>query len=190
MKKIMLILIIGMSILITGCSGEAPEVNQQENIEEENEKEVIEDELKKEEKSQGVYYFDGEVAETKDIKIKITYTKVIQGGEEGNEYGETPVFAIWFEATNNTDEEIDPNEAWFTVFEVIQDKNDQVADELDLSSLPDNAHLDTQSKIIKKDETVESSMAYVLDDETTPITLIAKLGIDGEEIGRYDYKIK
>lgn len=32
--------------------------------------------------------FDGEVAEIHDIKIKITDTKIIQRGEEGNEYSE------------------------------------------------------------------------------------------------------
>jgi len=57
--------------------------------EKDNEQENEEDEQKDDE-----IYFDGEVAEIDDVKIEIKETKVIPAGEEGNEHGDSPVFAI------------------------------------------------------------------------------------------------
>lgn len=139
--------------------------------------------------SKDVYFKDNE-AKLEDLKVKITETKVIQPGEAGNEYSDKPIFAIWYEATNLTDKDIDPSTAWIAVFTAIQDNNPNAINELEVGGLPDDRFLDTQLETIKKDGTVENAIAYELDDLETPVTLVANQGIGGDELGRQDYEIK
>lgn len=141
------------------------------------------------ENNNDIYFKDNE-AKIEDLKIKITETKVIPVGETGNEYGEKPVFAIWYETTNLTDKDINPSTAWFAIFTAIQDNNPNAINELEVGSLPDENHLDSQMETIKKDGTVENSIAYELDDLETPVTLVATQGLLGDEIGREEYDIK
>ena len=135
-------------------------------------------------------YFKDNVAKIEDLMIEITETKVIQPGDEGNEYGEKPVLAIWYETTNFTDKDIDPITAWIAVFTAIQDNDPNMINELNVGSLPDESHLDTQMNTIKKNGTLENSIAYELDDLETPVTLVANQGLMGDELGRQDYEIK
>ncbi|WP_201750548.1 DUF5067 domain-containing protein [Senegalia massiliensis] len=187
MKKILalfMILLMTFSLIACGDSSkdedtEDTSVDTQESDAEEN----------KDESKNDVYFKDNEV-KIEDLKIKIKETKVIPVGEAGNEYGEKPVFAIWYETTNLTDKEIDPLTAWIAVFTAIQDNDENAINELEVGSLPDENHLDSQSEAIKKDGTVENSIAYELDDLETPVTLVANQGIAGEEIGREEYEIK
>lgn len=153
-----------------------------------NEDESIGDNNEKADESSNVY-FDGEVAEIEDVRIEIKETKVIPAGEEGNEYGEKPVFAIWYDATNKSDKDIDPNMAWFAIFTAVQDNDPDMVNELEVAGLPDESHLDSQSNYIKKGGTVENSVAYELDDKKTPVILIATQGVGGEEISRAKYEI-
>lgn len=143
----------------------------------------------KEVKSEDVYFKDNE-AKLEDLKINITETKVIPVGEKGNEYGEKPVFAIWYNTTNLSDKEIDPGMAWLAVFTVIQDNNPNAVNELEVGALPDDRFLDTQMENIKKDGTVEHAIAYELDDLETPVTLVANQGLGGKELGKQDFEIK
>ncbi|WP_342345594.1 DUF5067 domain-containing protein [Lysinibacillus parviboronicapiens] len=136
-----------------------------------------------------VYFKDNE-AKLESLKIKINETKVIKPGEKGNEHGEKPVFAIWFEATNLIDDGITPSDAWFVVFTVIQDNNPNAINELEVGALPDERFLETQLEKIKKDGTVEHAIAYELDDLETPVTLVANQGIGGKELGKQEYQIK
>lgn len=75
------------------------------------------------------------------------------------------------------------------MFEAIQDNDDNMVNKLQVGSLPDDRHLDTQMNTIKKDGTVENSIAYELYDQVTSVTLKASKGISGEEIGTHDYKL-
>ena len=145
-------------------------------------------EPKKEEKID-VYFKDNE-AKLNDLKINITETKVILPGEPGNEYGEKPVFAIWYDVTNLSDKELDPSSAWFIVFEVIQDNNPNSINKLDVGMLPDDRFLDTQSETIKKGGTVRNAVAYELDDLITSVTIIASQGLLGDELGKKEFEIK
>lgn len=143
-----------------------------------------------ERKAQGLSYFDGEILETEKLKVKITDKKVLQPGDQGNEWGEKPLFVIWAEVTNKVGVELDidaVNTIRF-VFKAIQDNKEDYINTLTgiyLSDVPDSAY-----KTIKKDGTVEAFFGYELSDEVTPITIVA---IDykgtGEEIGSYDYKL-
>ena len=179
MKKMLLVLI-GVLFLM-GCSSE--ETN--ESSSNSDTKEVVKE--AKEEK--GVYFKDGE-AKLEDLKIKITETKVIQPGEKGNEYGEKPVFAIWYDTTNLSDKEIHPIMAWSVVFEAVQDNNPNAVNTLEVAGLPDDQFLDTQMEIIKKDGTVPNAVAYELDDLETPVILTATQGVGGDELGTQEFDIK
>lgn len=134
-------------------------------------------------------YFDGETAKLKDVAVTIKETKVIPVGEPGNEYGDKPVLAIWYDAKNLSDKDIDPNTAWIAVFSAVQDNDSNAVNTLNVGMIPDQSHLDSQLQTIKKDGTVENSIAYELDDLTTPVTLIATQGLGGDELGRKEIKV-
>lgn len=183
MKKYLFVLFTVMLLVLSACGG-STESNDSANKESKANNESTESNSNKD-----VYFKDNE-AKIEDLKIKITETKVIPVGEPGNEHGEKPVFAIWYEATNFTDKDIDPSTAWMAVFTAIQDNDSNAVNELEMGGLPDENHLDTQTEAIKKDGTVENSVAYELDDLETPVTLVANQGVAGDEIGRQDYEIK
>lgn len=136
------------------------------------------------------YYFKDNVAETEDLIIKITDYKVIPVGEPGNEYGEDSVIAFWYETTNKTGQEgVTPLTAWTVVFTAVQDNDPNMVNTLDVGSTPDESALETQMAEIKEGGTVSCAIAYVLDDETTPVTLTATKGLLGEELGSKEYPI-
>ena len=136
------------------------------------------------------YYFKENVAETEDLTIKITDYKVIPVGETGNEYGEAPVIAFWYDTTNKTGQEgVTPLTAWMAVFTAVQDNDPNMVNTLDVGSTPDESALETQMAEIKEGGTVSCAIAYVLDDETTPVTLTATKGLLGEELGSQEYPI-
>lgn len=183
MKKIIGLLLLSMVLVLAACGGD--------KAKEETKTPVSSDKTntEKTKESKDVYFKDNE-AKLEDIKINITETKVIPVGEEGNEYGEKPVFAIWYETTNLSDKDIDPSIAWIAVFSAIQDNNPNAVNELEVGSSPDDKFLDSQSETIKKDGTVENAIAYELDDLETSVTLVAKQGYDGDELGRQEYEVK
>jgi len=190
MKKVLILVItLFMIFSVVACSGgeDTGETSTSES-------DVVIENDSTEETEEGanndeIYFKDNE-AKIEDVKVKITETKVIPVGEKGNEYGEKPVFAIWYEATNLSDKDIDPSTAWIAIFTAIQDNDPNSINELEVGALPDESHLDSQMETIKKDGTVENSIAYELDDLETPVTLVATQGIGGEEIGREEYEIK
>lgn len=169
--------------LLAACGNEDSVKDEKPEAEPEKE------DVTKSEENKSVYFKDG-VAKLEDIQVEVTDTKVIPVGEKGNEYGEKPVFAIWYNATNFTDEDIDPTSAWIAVFAAVQDNDPNMVNELNVGSLPDEKHLDTQLNTIKKDGTVENSIAYELDDLETPVTLIATQGVGGDKLGEEVFEIK
>lgn len=196
MKKYLFTLIVGLILILAACgdsdqsedsTAEASDGKSNESTESNSNKEEETEEESKEDTD--VYFKDNE-AKINDLKINITETKVIPVGEPGNEYGEKPVFAIWYETTNLTEKELDPTTAWMAVFTAIQDNDPNAVNELEVGMLPDEAHQDSQLETIKKDGTVENSVSYELDDLETPVTLVATQGIMGDEIGSQDYEIK
>ncbi len=134
--------------------------------------------------------FKDDVASLVDIDIKITKHSVIQPGEAGNEYGDQPVIAFWYDTTNKTGKDIDPTTAWMAVFSAIQDNDPNMENKLQVASLPDEQYLNTQTNKIKQGGTVSNAVAYTLTDTTTPVTLVANQGIAGDEIGKQDYAIQ
>lgn len=135
------------------------------------------------------YSFKDNIATFSDATIEITDYRVIPVGETGNEYGEKPVIAFWYKVTNNSAEDMDPSTAWILNFTAIQDNDANSVNELEVGMLPDDRFLDSQLEKIKVGGTVENAVAYELDDDTTPVQLIASDGF-GEEIGKQTFDIK
>lgn len=173
--------------IISGCGNQDEATN---NGSDSANKEVTTENANVEKETDDELYFKDNEAKLNDLEIKITETKVIQIGEQGNEYGEKPIFAIWYEVTNLSDKEIDPNIGWIAVFEAVQDNNPNAINTLNVGGLPDEQFLDSQSETIKKGGTVKSAIAYELDDLETPVTLIATQGFDGNKLGEQTFNIK
>lgn len=187
-----LVLFLPLLVLVTACGDELENSEQiPENTEPKTDQKDADTNTENESnEEESEYYFKDNVAQLRDVKITITDTKVIPVGEEGNEYGDKPVFAIWYETTNLSEKEINPTTAWMAVFEAVQDNDPNVVNTLDVGSHPDDRYLDTQLADIKPNGTVTNAIAYELDDLETPVTLIATQGLMGDELGRQDYEIK
>lgn len=138
---------------------------------------------------EGVATFADGVLTTDGYTITITDYRVIQPGETGNEYGDIPVIAFWYDTTNTgADSDINASSAWIMVFEAIQDNDPNVVNTLNMGMLPDSQFLDSQTQTIKEGGTVSNAIAYELDDTTTPVTLVASNIVEGE-YGRQDFAI-
>ena len=133
--------------------------------------------------------FENGTLTTGDYTITITDYKVIQPGETGNEYGEKPVIAFWYDTTNTGDEaDIDPMTAWIMVFQAVQDNDPNAVNTLNVAGLPDEQFLDSQMQNIKPGGTVANAVAYELDDDTTPVELTAQ-DVTGNAYGSQTYEI-
>lgn len=137
--------------------------------------------------------FDGTILKGNAYSIKITDHKVLQPGEAGNEYGDSPVIAFWYDTmvAEDYDEStnIDPTSAWIMNFTAIQDNDPNMVNELNIASLPDEQYLDTQTATIKPGGTVSNAVAYTLTDTETPVTLKAG-NLLGSDFGSKDFEIK
>ncbi len=79
---------------------------------------------------------------------------------------------------------------WLFVFKAYQDNNPDAVNELEVGALPDDRFLDSQTEAIKNGGTVENAVAYELDDETTPVELVASDNLGQTEIGRMTYNLE
>lgn len=136
------------------------------------------------------YYFRDGVLVSQDVRIEITDWKVIPVGEKGNEWGEKPVIAFWYDTTNLTgNENVAPDTAWIAMFTAYQDTDPNQVNELDVGMLPDEEFLDTQMETIKEGATAPSAIAYELDSDTVPVVLKATRGVGGESLGEQTFDI-
>lgn len=103
------------------------------------------------------------------MTIEITDYKIIPVGSPGNEYGDKPVIAFWYNVTNNGAEDLDPSTARIMNFTAYQDNNENSVNELEVGMLPDEQFLDSQLEKIKIGGTVANAVSYELDDEITPV---------------------
>lgn len=141
-------------------------------------------------KTDSKYYFANNILVAEDVKIEITDWKVIPVGETGNEYGDVPVIAFWYNTTNlSGNENVSPMSSWIAMFTAVQDNNPDMINELQVASLPDATFLDTQTATIKKGGTIACACAYELSDTTTPVTLKGRKGMFGEDLGEQTFNI-
>lgn len=134
--------------------------------------------------------FENNVIVTDDYTMEILDYKVIQPGEEGNKYGSKPVIAFWYNTTNTSGNEIDPNSAWIFIMTAVQDNDPNMVNELSVGMLPDDSFTDSQMNKIKAGGTVENAVSYELTDTETPVVLTAKNGMLGGDIGSQTFEIK
>lgn len=206
MKKFKLLAMVGIcGIALAACGGEettskesaAPKETTAVESSAVAESEVASSEVVKEDgdfvESADDAYFDGTILKGNTYSVKITDHKVIPVGEPGNEYGENPVIAFWFDTLVSPDYDnstpIDPNTAWIMNFTAVQDNDPNMVNELNVGMLPDEQFLDSQMAQIKPGGTVSSAMAYELTDAETPVTLTAGSML-GDEFGSVDFEIK
>lgn len=100
-----------------------------------------------------------------------------------------PVIAFWYETTNLGDEDLTPMNFLYAMT-AYQDNNPNAENKLEVGSLPDDRFLSSQMEKIKKGGTVENAVAYELDDETTPVDLVASNDLGATEIGKKTYTLK
>lgn len=134
--------------------------------------------------------FADQTLTTEDMIIKITDVKTIAVGEPGNEYGEAPVIAFWYDTTNVSGEDLDPTTAWISAFTAYQDNDPNAMNELNVAALPDQAFLDSQIEQIKEGGTVANAVAYSLTDTTTPVELVASLDFGATELGSATFQLQ
>lgn len=200
MKKISLTLFVAAFLIIgAGCG---PNSKESTNKKSASETSVNKDSTKesKTNESEGDFVksakdatFDGKTLKGNTYTIKITDHKVIQPGEVGNEYGETPVIAFWYDTLVSPDYKsetpINPTTAWMMNFTAVQDNDPNKVNKLSITTLPDNNYTSTQTAEIKPGGTVPNAVAYKLTDNETPVTLTAE-DLTGTEYGKIDIPIK
>ena len=193
MKKLYALLVaLILALCLAGCgdnndnnnsSSEPPAAEPENNVQESPDKDQFTNEDDQQKPADEASFKDN-VVTTDDLKIEITEHKVIQPGDEGNQYGSDPIIAFWYEVTNLSDDEIDPTTSWLFAFSAYQGD-----EELSVSPLPDNAFVDTQLNSIGNGESIKNAVGYTLTDETTPVTLKATKGLMGADIGEQEYSI-
>lgn len=202
-KAIVLGALLSSTLFLVGCSGDKEA--KKETVKSSTEKVVKKSEEKKEpaksteQKTQGDFVekasesnFDGTMLRGNSYSIRITSHKVINPGEEGNEYGDKPVIAFWYDTlvSPNYDNSapINPSTAWIMNFKAVQDNDPNAVNELQIAPLPDKQFLNSQTSEIKPGGTVANAVAYELTDTTTPVKLTAK-DMLGTEYGSFEYKL-
>ncbi|MDT1944369.1 DUF5067 domain-containing protein [Carnobacterium maltaromaticum] len=203
MKKLLGLGLVGLCALtLVACGGNDNTKNDATSKKSESESIVQKSSSEKPEKPKEVAgdfvakasdsHFDGTILKGNSYTIKITSHKVIQPGEVGNEYGEKPVIAFWYDTLVSPDYDnatpINASSAWIMNFKAVQDNDPNKINELNIASLPDDAFLDSQMASIKPGGTVANAVAYELSDTETPVTLIADTF--GTEYGRTEISIK
>lgn len=131
--------------------------------------------------------FDGTVYEDDEARIEITGYEILEVGSEYNKYGDVPLVCFKFNVTNLSDWDVSASGKWIDTFRAYQDNDPNFLNELNVGSQENSAYHDTAFASIKKGGTVESVMTYELDDEETPVTLVASYR--WEEIGSKDFDI-
>lgn len=186
-SKKLLTALMASSLLISGCSTIKEEKKENPVRNETNNGKVNSS------SRDGEYTFkDGKVI-MRDIDLRITKYKIIPVGAEGNEYGDTPVIAFWYDTTNKSDKNtISPTVAWLAAFpnDAVQDIDKNKLNRFQVAAHPDKKLVKDQSAIIKKGGTVSGAVAYKLADLSTPVKLTAFKGVDGIELGSQEFAVK
>ncbi len=140
--------------------------------------------------TQSDYYVKGNVAVTEGCTIKITGSKVFQPGEGWNAYGSKPTIAIEYDMTNTGNTEITPAVEWPFIVTVVQDNDPNTVNTLNSGTLIGAPGVDLLLQKIKAGGTVHCTHGYELTDTTTPVQLIIKNGVAGEELGKITLNIQ
>ncbi len=169
------------------------ETNEMRTTREENQNEPLaaaERSAPGEEAAESPYFFLNNILVTKDVTMAIKDYKVLLPGENGNESGEKPVIAFWYDTTNLSDKEgVTALIAWHAMFRVYQDTDPNYYNELKEAPSPDSKLAETENAAIKQNGTVSNAIAYYLDSLTVPVLIKATRGSSGEPLGEQEYLI-
>ena len=137
--------------------------------------------------------FDGEMLRGNSYSVRITEHKVIQPGEAGNEGGDKPLIAFYFDTLVNSNYDnsapLTPSIAWTLNFHAVQDNDPNKVNELQFGVLNDATAETNSYAEIKPGGTVSSAVAYQLTDTTTPVKLIAG-DLTGTQFGTAEFAVK
>ncbi|WP_034649614.1 DUF5067 domain-containing protein [Corynebacterium vitaeruminis] len=132
--------------------------------------------------------FENGTLETAKLRIKITDSKIIHPGEPGNEYDDKPLLVFYYDITNKTDEDLTSSD-WVLYFDAYQDNDPDIVNQLDVGPTPSYELSSSSLEKIKKGGTTQGATSYYLDDEVTPVDLVAHLKLDDTEIGRQTFPV-
>lgn len=137
--------------------------------------------------------FDGKMLRGNSYSVHITEHKVIQPGEAGNEGGDKPLIAFYFDtlvnSTYDNSAPLTPSIAWTLNFHAVQDNDPNKVNELQFGVLNDATAETNSYAEIKPGGTVSSAVAYQLTDTTTPVKLIAG-DLTGTQFGTAEFAVK
>ncbi|MDK8483680.1 DUF5067 domain-containing protein [Corynebacterium sp. MSK105] len=133
--------------------------------------------------------FENGVLEMPGTTIKINQHKIIPAGGAGNEAGEKPLIVFNYEVTNKTEEKMTASDFPF-YFTAVQDNNPDTVNELTVGGYYDPETSDDEFEEIKKGGTARGTIAYELDDESTPVQLVAKDNFGQKEVGRQSFDLE
>lgn len=132
--------------------------------------------------------FKDSVLEVPAATIKITNHRIIPTGEPGNEDGEKPLIVFYYDVTNKTDAELSALD-FVNYFTAVQDNNPDTVNELEVGSFYDPELTDSLLEKIKQGGTASGAVAFELDDESTPVELVATDNFGQNEIGRQKFEL-
>jgi hypothetical protein len=182
MLLLALVLVFSMGALV-GCGDEAEDVGTTENVEDVVVEEPADD------AQGGDATFANNIITTPRMIIEITDYRVIQPGDAGNEFGDEPVVAFWYEVTNLTDADLNPSTAWIMTVNAFQDNDPNMENELSVALHPDSDLVDNQLANITEGGTVKNAVAYILSDTTTPVELTASENLGITTFGSAEFSL-
>lgn len=127
--------------------------------------------------------FENNEIKTPALKLKLTKSKVIPVGEVGNENGTKPVLAIWFSATNLSNNKVTARSAWTAIFAAYQKQASNK--QLKFGAVPDATLKDNFN--IPKGQTTKGAVAYELVNQQTSVTLKA---VAAQTVGNKLFDVK
>lgn len=135
--------------------------------------------------------FKNDVLKIDMATIKITGFEV---APPNTEYGEEKsTLIITYEFTNDSDELMQPSDAWIACFDATQE-TDTTVDSLDVAMSPQDEKYTEMNEMsmtdVKPGATVQSVISYEINDTTKPITLKATQGIGGKELGEKVFNLQ
>jgi len=184
-KLLICLLALMLAVALVGCDEVADDSAYEPVVQDAPEDAATEDDSAD---SDGTTFEDG-VLTTDRMIIEITDYRVIQPGDDGNAFGDGPVIAFWYSVTNLTDDSMDPTTAWIMTMTAIQDNDPNMTRELSVGLHPDSDLVGNQMADIKEGGTIENAVAYELDDETTPIELVASENLGITSIGSMTFSL-
>lgn len=123
------------------------------------------------------------------LTIDITDYHVVPAKNSGTGLGQKPLIVFDFDITNKTDEPMSPAD-FILFFDAVQNTPDDADPSLDIGFDEDSESPDIGFDEMSRGETQHSSIAFELNNEKSPVQLVATEEFDLNEIGRQEFDIQ